>query len=238
MNRLFDYDNPIWGFFGKVGDIFILNILFLITSLPVVTIGASLGALHYASMKNVREDGIFILSNYFHGFKDNFKKGTLVWICNLLLLGINLSSLYASTFMPGEIRLLFLFALLFILLLVLLVFTYAYPLLARFEVKWQHILVNSFFLALKHLPSTVLIMAINFAPLILLFFGTINIALFVVYYTFLGFGLSAFLSGYIYNKVFDRYIELERGSKEEEKEETDDAMLLSREESARGDKND
>ena len=38
---LFNYDNPVWRFIGKFWDVLIVNILWIICSIPVVTIGAS-----------------------------------------------------------------------------------------------------------------------------------------------------------------------------------------------------
>ena len=46
LQGLFNYDNPVWRFIGKLGDLIILNVLWLITSIPIVTIGASTTALY------------------------------------------------------------------------------------------------------------------------------------------------------------------------------------------------
>lgn len=41
MGKMFDMDNPVWRFMGKVTDMFFLTCLWLLFSLPVVTTGAS-----------------------------------------------------------------------------------------------------------------------------------------------------------------------------------------------------
>ena len=41
MGKFFNMDSPIMRFMTKVADIMILNLLFVITSLPVITIGAA-----------------------------------------------------------------------------------------------------------------------------------------------------------------------------------------------------
>lgn len=46
LQGLFNYDNPIWRFIGKLADLMILNLLWIICSLPVFTIGASTTALY------------------------------------------------------------------------------------------------------------------------------------------------------------------------------------------------
>ena len=41
MDRIFNMDNKFFTFMGKAADLILLNIIFLICCLPVVTIGAS-----------------------------------------------------------------------------------------------------------------------------------------------------------------------------------------------------
>ncbi len=41
-------DNPFFGFMDRLGDIVILNILFLICSVPIITMGASVSAMYQA----------------------------------------------------------------------------------------------------------------------------------------------------------------------------------------------
>ena len=63
LQNLFNYDNPVWRFIGKFGDLIVLNILWIITSIPIVTIGASTTAMYYVTLKLVRdEDGYTIRS--------------------------------------------------------------------------------------------------------------------------------------------------------------------------------
>ena len=56
MNRLFNLDSPIMVFLGKVGDLIWLNVLTMICCIPIVTVGASITALHYVSIKMVRNE--------------------------------------------------------------------------------------------------------------------------------------------------------------------------------------
>ena len=60
----------------KFGDLFLLNILFTITSLPVITIGASFTALYSMTFKMVRNEEMAIKDGYFKAFKRNFKQST------------------------------------------------------------------------------------------------------------------------------------------------------------------
>ena len=48
-------DNPFFEFMGKVGDVMIVNILFLICSVPIITMGASVFAM-YETFRQMGED--------------------------------------------------------------------------------------------------------------------------------------------------------------------------------------
>ena len=52
------FDRPFWRFFSALGDFFLLNIYWLFTSLPLVTIGVSTSALFYVCLKKRRHEDI------------------------------------------------------------------------------------------------------------------------------------------------------------------------------------
>ena len=54
MAKLFDYNNPVWRFMGKLADLFFLTIVWAICSIPIVTIGATTSALYYVVLKMVK----------------------------------------------------------------------------------------------------------------------------------------------------------------------------------------
>lgn len=52
MRNTFDMDNLFFRFTSRIADIFILNLIFVITCIPVFTIGAAVTALISTSLKN------------------------------------------------------------------------------------------------------------------------------------------------------------------------------------------
>ena len=50
FQSFFNYDNPVWRYIGKFGDLIILNILWIICSIPIFTIGASTTAVYYVTL--------------------------------------------------------------------------------------------------------------------------------------------------------------------------------------------
>ena len=65
MAEFFNLDNPIWRFMGKVFDIMVLTVLWVVTSLPVFTIGASTTALYYAGMKLAKDQEGYVREKIF-----------------------------------------------------------------------------------------------------------------------------------------------------------------------------
>ena len=44
--KLFNYDSPFWSFMSRLADLIILNLLWIVFCIPVVTIGASTTAMY------------------------------------------------------------------------------------------------------------------------------------------------------------------------------------------------
>ena len=65
MDRLFNMDNKFFTVMGRVADLIMLNVVFLICCLPIVTIGASLTALHYVTLKMARNEESYIIRSFF-----------------------------------------------------------------------------------------------------------------------------------------------------------------------------
>ena len=78
MSRIFDADNAFFRFMGRVADTLILNIFFLITSLPIVTMGASYTAMYYYCTKAVANEEGYLWKSYWKSFKTNFVQGFLM----------------------------------------------------------------------------------------------------------------------------------------------------------------
>ena len=56
MGSLFNLDNPIWRFMGKLVDVFILTLLWAVCCIPIITIGPASTAVYYVTLKLVRDE--------------------------------------------------------------------------------------------------------------------------------------------------------------------------------------
>ena len=80
MHTLFNPENKFWNFMGKITDVACMSILWLITSLPIVTIGASTAAFYSFTLDAVQDAEGRVWSTYFSAFRENFRQATVLWL--------------------------------------------------------------------------------------------------------------------------------------------------------------
>lgn len=150
MNWFFDMDKPLMRGLSTVTDLIILNFLTLLCCLPVFTVGAAFSALYTVTVRCIRSEEGGILKDYFHAFRSNFKKATILWL-GFLLLAVLLFFDYilAEVFFPAFIPVV---AALAVILLIM--FFYVFALQARYENPIPVTLKNAAMLAIGYFPKT------------------------------------------------------------------------------------
>lgn len=205
LSGLFNYDNPVWRFIGKFGDLILLNILFVICSIPIFTIGASTTAVYYVTLKLARNDDGYTIRSFFKSFKENFKQSTIIWLI-LLVVGIILGIdvwFFAKAFAGSStVRTVMLTIFLAMCILYLAVSTYIFPLQSRFYNTVKRTFFNAFFMSIRHLINTVTIVIVDVAIVAVMLMVPQVMMLGVLF----GFPLLAFVNSYILSPVFAKYI--------------------------------
>ena len=81
MKGLFSFDSKFGQVMAFIADLVLLNLLFLLCCIPIVTIGAAQSGLYYA-VRTLRdpEDGRSCYKLFFKGFANGFWRITLVWL--------------------------------------------------------------------------------------------------------------------------------------------------------------
>ncbi len=165
MNKIFDQNSPFWKAMGRIFDVFVLNILWLLCCIPLFTIGPATTALFYSMFGIIRGDGGYVSRDFFKSFKQNFKQGLQLGI-PLTLLGLFLSAdMYLSYHAGRGIYSFFLFFFLVIFLLWIAVTLYVFPILSKFERTNKEILIWAFTSCIRHLPKTLYMMFVLLAAL-------------------------------------------------------------------------
>lgn len=107
MQGLFRYDGGFAKVFGKIADVVCLSLLWLLSSLPVITMGAGFCALYTTVYKVIRYDRTGLWQEYWHSFCQNFKQATVSWICLLAVYfligfsGLNAYAMFEQNKLPG-----------------------------------------------------------------------------------------------------------------------------------------
>ena len=88
MKGIFDIDNPIMSGVIKIFDCICVSLLWLLFSLPVITIGASSAALYTTVYKYLRKDEGHLWRTFWTAFRENLRRSTLVWLAALAVMGV------------------------------------------------------------------------------------------------------------------------------------------------------
>ena len=160
-------DNKIMNFFSRVVDLLLLNFLFVITSLPVFTLGASLTALFSAAMKLVRNEESYVSKDYFRAFKTNFRQATVSFWAFALVLALLSGNLMISYQQSGSFYLVLRMISFLFVIFIGIYFLYFFPVLARFYFTTRQILLHIPHMILTHFSNFILLI-ILLIPLIFL----------------------------------------------------------------------
>lgn len=88
MEFLFGKGNKFFAFATKMAELMWINLLTILCSLPVITIGSSLSAMHRVLVDIYRDEEKRITATFFKAFKENFWQATKVWLIYLLYFGV------------------------------------------------------------------------------------------------------------------------------------------------------
>ncbi|MBQ2854805.1 MAG: YesL family protein [Oscillospiraceae bacterium] len=166
MFSMFSPDSKIMQVISRVTDLILLNILFLMTCLPVITVGAATAAMYTLCFRMMREEGSGVIRPYFRAFRENFRQGTAIWLILLLIIGPAL--FYFDRVWQAD-SLLRVSGLFFILIAVagLMTASYVFPWISQFQNTAAQSLQNALILSITHLPRSLAILAINLLPVAL-----------------------------------------------------------------------
>lgn len=164
MKNLMTMDSRPFRWMSHVWDLIVLNLLMLLCSLPIVTIGASVTAVCEMSMRLQRkEEGASLIVGFFSAFRNNFRKATLLWLACLLGTVICIGDVSAASYF-GQPALLVAAGVTWIVLFAMV--QYLFPLQARFENTCRGTVKNALMLTLARLPYTLIMMALSVSPFI------------------------------------------------------------------------
>lgn len=140
---------------------FILSFLWLLTSLPIFTIGASTTAAYDCAFKIIRARDTSVFKDYFRSFRSNLKQATALFFI-LLPIGLVIAAdLYYWAQSEGELAFVMNALSLGIAALYLITLLYVFPVQAVFENPVKKTLKTAFFMALKNWGTSLLLLVVS-----------------------------------------------------------------------------
>ena len=196
---MFKQDGKLLYYGTKLGNLMWLQVLVIVTCLPIFTIGASLSAMHTVLLQVYRDEETSISKEFFAAFKANFKQATLIWLIYLAAFGLIVLDfmILAGTENLYVKMALQLLPLPLIFLCVTLIWVFI--LQSRYENTIWNTLKNSFLMFVYRLIPSVVMLILTVVPLVA---AVLLPSVFPVI-LLLGITVPGILCASLYSKVFD-----------------------------------
>ena len=199
-------DSPVMRVLGRLGDIIILNMIFVVGCIPVITIGTSLSALYTVAMKMARGEDPSVWKEFWKAYKRNFRPATICWmimavIAILLFVDFRIIGVFKGSSIYSIMR----FVLAIIGGMWMLMFQYLFPYIARFENGIFATLRNTLLLAAAHIPSTIVIVGLSVGSVILTLFTSRTFVIASIIWVFFGFAVLTYAQAFLLCRIFEKY---------------------------------
>lgn len=195
--------NPVVDFINTLCNFFVLNLIFLITCVPIFTIGSALASLYYVMSKETKGEYGYLVRTYIREFKRNFKDGTLAFLPllasgSMILFNLLFWPLRGTALSSGITGLLIALSVIW-----LVIFHYTFPLVGRFVNTPVNSIKNAWGLAVRNLKWTVALLLIDVCTACFCLFISLDTVLII--FLSLGFVLIVYGQSFIFNKIFSPY---------------------------------
>ena len=198
--KMFDYDIGFMQFITLLSRLTLLNILWTVCCIPVVTAGAATAAQYYSAQK-LFEGDTHIFGNFRAGMRLYWRKSTIIWLFTALLSSAFLIGFYILTtaVVPGQTILTSISALAFVTMLMILL--WVYPVMIHFTGNLREIFFNAFVFTFMYAPITLIAAALYGLFAFLAFRYAIVLGLYLIF----GQSLIVYAILVLFGKVFQKY---------------------------------
>ena len=205
IKAAFDTDNFLMRISEKVLDIVTVNLLFVVTCLPIVTIGVAKISLYETIFEIKKSRRVPVFRTYLRVFRQNIKLGFRLGLLELSIVLLSLSDLYlfwGQTALPFQLVKAICLGILIFLTIVMLA---SYPIAARYDLTWKEVLQKGLILASLNFPWFFLMLAILLLIIMVLYLSAFTLLLGGSTFILFGFGLLTFMQVGLMEKLFAKY---------------------------------
>ena len=202
QNKLKD---SLLAFFHNLFDLIVVNWLWLLCSLPVITVGPATCAMYTVTLKLARGEAVNPVKDFFRGFKNNFKSGLLLGLLLAALLAAVAGDAWYAYYQTGFLQNIYLVAAIMIGVIAMILLAYAFALQAMFDNTLKIQLLNAFKLAVVAPGKTILLWLILLIPVIAaLILPPVALQMLGFLYLVAGISGPAYGASRVLRNIFDR----------------------------------
>ncbi len=200
-NSIFNQENPAMRFLTAIANLIIVNLIFIITCIPIFTIGASLSALYRICHEIHLGNHPTVFKEYFAEFKSSFKNSTIIWIPTFLALCFLIADLYVINNLIDAKYVALQIPVFILLFFVVSIIFYAFPMQATLNQTIKTTVKNALIFGFAKLPTTIFILVIYaFLYLLIDFNAAFGVYIFS-FSLFMGCALMCWFCGFFIDRI-------------------------------------
>ncbi|WP_373110634.1 DUF624 domain-containing protein [Streptococcus anginosus] len=205
VKSIFNTDNLFMRICEKILDLVTVNLLFLLSCLPFVTIGIAKISLYETLFEIKGARRVKVTAMYMQAFRKNWKVGLKLGLLELLLVGISLFDLVLFWRQETVLFQMLKATCIGVIIFTSLLFLCIYPLAAKFEMTVKDLLQTGLFMVSLHFPWFFLMIAL--LAVIVFFLSSSGFVLLLGFTLFVlvGFAALGFLQLPIMETIFNKY---------------------------------
>ena len=193
--KFFSPDSKFAQVMTSLGEMMLLNLCWILASLPLITVGAANTAMYTVMGRRLRQEGSGTIRPFFKAWRSNLGMSTRFWAAQVFVTG----SLSMIPFLPlpGGLKVLAVV----LLILVTLLFSVIYPQIARFRNRWFAYLKNAVILLVLRLGWVLANLLVVLMPAILFLLAPMEFLRLGFVWLLFGFSGLFYLSARIMQKI-------------------------------------
>lgn len=203
MSKGLNFESPFFRALDIIANLLVLNILTVICSLPIFTMGAAYTAMSKQLYKMKTDEDGYIVRDYFKEFGKNFKQATGIWLGILLIGGILGVDIFIFTEKGLEFSAFYKLAIYALFFSLCLCVVYVFPIISRYETTAKNAIKNAFAMAFYAFFKSIFMVAVTVAPWIAAYFIP-NVILIDLLF---GISLPAYICAFFYSRTFSDFEE-------------------------------
>ena len=205
VKSIFNTDNLFMRICEKILDLVTVNLLFLLSCLPLVTIGIANISLYETLFEIKGARRVKVTAMYMQAFRKNWKVGLKLGLLELLLVGISLFDLVLFWRQETMLFQMLKATCIGVIIFTSLLFLCIYPLAAKFEMTVKDLLQTGLIMVSLHFPWFFLMIAL--LAVIVFFLSSSGFVLLLGFTLFVlvGFAALGFLQLPIMETIFNKY---------------------------------